>query len=615
MARFRHSRLGAFLVYGFPPGVSLAYLLSVWLGIGNLYVYSFVEALILALWVSLTTGFTRIALRQSSRHKHFARLLALVPAVSYLAFSIVYASAFIGTLGWGRPMTLSLFLSFVPDIFNLASALSVPRFLVLAMLIVPPVLLVSVFQYVVWSHQLESGPSDATVRQKPRWRTPFWKALGVFAWLFVAFWLNIMSDDAGIAFQNPAIEFFCEKRVLPPSPERQYWAKQDVIARQALPRNQVPAVKTVVLFIVDCLRADRLSLYGYQDSADPFIKDFQRSPGFQKIALALSNGDESRGGILSVLTSKNVFAISHMNYSLTDCLVDQGFKAWMFLSGNHTSWYGLHTCYGMQVDRYVDGATVPGPHGVNDDEMLVQQVERLPQNDGSFHFFYFHLMSVHETGYLSDEFRLNGRSNHGPDRNTRAIEYDQRIAQADSIIRRLMTELKKKGYLNDYVGVLTGDHGELLGEKGRYGHGRAMSLPGIHIPMVFFGSKELPRFKQADFGVQIDIAPTLLDIVGLKIPSTWHGSSLLRDSVTPWSYHVGTWNRGEQHGAVVYRDSTRILKYSFGTQQGAKDRDEIYDIVRDPQENENLLSGGQVDESLQEEMRRRAKDFVLNRQL
>jgi arylsulfatase A-like enzyme len=167
--------------------------------------------------------------------------------------------------------------------------------------------------------------------------------------------------------------------------------------------------------------------------------------------------------------------------------------------------------------------------------------------------------------------------------------YDDRILQGDDVLRRIFGILAQKGYLRDYAAVLTGDHGQLLGEHGLFGHGHYTYGEVLHIPMVFFGSRPLPALAQADFANQIDIAPTLADMAGLEIPSSWQGQTLLRPRTNPWSYHY-SFTEPLDWGSVVFDGKGRLLKYARLFAPGALASSErLTDLINDPNEENNLL--------------------------
>ena len=96
--------------------------------------------------------------------------------------------------------------------------------------------------------------------------------------------------------------------------------------------------------------------------------------------------------------------------------------------------------------------------------------------------------------FISPGFRSPSPQNHGPI-DALVNMYDDRILQLDEIMRKTLEKLGQKGYLKDYLAVFTADHGQLLGDHGKYGHGSFPYLNAIHIPVIFFGSNPIPSFS------------------------------------------------------------------------------------------------------------------------
>jgi len=276
------------------------------------------------------------------------------------------------------------------------------------------------------------------------------------------------------------------------------------------------------------------------------------------------------------------------------------------------------------MDVFIDGAVHPGPNGVNDDRMLLDLTEGLNPDDGGRHFICYHLMSVHEAGYVQDTYLqykpiinfasyfFHPDSPDFPREKQGAINmYDDRILQCDAIVGQIMEKLQQKGYLGDYVGAFTADHGQRLGEGGQFGHGRFVSEPILRVPLLFFGSKALPPFPETHFATLWDVAPTLVDLAGLDIPSSWQGQSLLRKRMKPWTYHSSPSSREGNQGAVVYYDQGRILKYSrlLTVKKNSSPMEKVFDLNSDPGEKNDLIQT--IDPALLREMRKKADEHFV----
>ena len=109
-----------------------------------------------------------------------------------------------------------------------------------------------------------------------------------------------------------------------------------------------------------------------------------------------------------------------------------------------------------------------------------------------------------------------------------ARPYDGEIAFADEQVGRLLRFLKEKGIYKNTVIVLCGDHGESLGEHGEKTHGFFIYNATMHVPLII----RLPEISSAPRVVAdpvslVDLMPTVLEALGLEIPSQVQGRSLL----------------------------------------------------------------------------------------
>src|SRR5205823_13058807 len=159
--------------------------------------------------------------------------------------------------------------------------------------------------------------------------------------------------------------------------------------------------------------------------------------------------------------------------------------------------------------------------------------------------------------------------------------YDDKVLQADGIIHQVFDALAGKHYLDNAMVVVTGDHGEGLGER-HWAHGWNLYNEDIRIPMLLY---DVPTTTYPDlaFATQVDIAPTILDRLGLPIPASWEGQSLLAPTRKRFTNHQTYFlpNRF----AVLYRGDDALFKYIATPQYG---KEELYDLTHDLGEDHNL---------------------------
>ena len=89
-------------------------------------------------------------------------------------------------------------------------------------------------------------------------------------------------------------------------------------------------------------------------------------------------------------------------------------------------------------------------------------------------------------------------------------------------------------------------------------------------------------YRNLDVASQIDVAPTILDRLGLPIPPSWDGHSLLRDEPPRFSYlRIATLY------ALIDHTSDRTLKYIYDDR---KKTEQIYDETHDPHEEQDIFA-------------------------
>jgi len=97
--------------------------------------------------------------------------------------------------------------------------------------------------------------------------------------------------------------------------------------------------------------------------------------------------------------------------------------------------------------------------------------------------------------------------------------YDATLRELDDLFADLLTGLGEAGFLDDTIVVLTADHGELIGEHGLLGHQYSLYDPLLRVPLVIHYPAGLePGVSDAPVSA-MDLFPTLLELAGLEAPS------------------------------------------------------------------------------------------------
>ena len=107
--------------------------------------------------------------------------------------------------------------------------------------------------------------------------------------------------------------------------------------------------------------------------------------------------------------------------------------------------------------------------------------------------------------------------------------YDGAIAYMDQCVARVVSALRARGVLDDTLLIITSDHGESFGEHGLIGHQFSVYDNLLHVPLII---RFPPSFQSGTVDKQpvqlVDLLPTILDITGVSGPSRLAGHSLVR---------------------------------------------------------------------------------------
>jgi glucan phosphoethanolaminetransferase (alkaline phosphatase superfamily) len=404
--------------------------------------------------------------------------------------------------------------------------------------------------------------------------------------LTIAFSLSLQ-DRATLFRRDPLVGFFLDEGSLHQFVLSRYsarFAQEGVAARSSYSGNQTFDRRNVVLIVADSLRPDYMQIYGYERPMTPFLDRLRQSGRLSVAKLALATCPDSPCGVSSIMTSKAFGSLVPQNFKLHELLFDRGYAVHFILSGDHREWFDMKSFYGKDLTTYFDGHS-SGEYGMSDDRLIFEGLERVPRFDGTPAFFYFHLMSSHIIGTKFPEFKVYESSNRGifdSDPALRRNHYDNGVLQVDGMIEQIFKRLEEKRYLEDALVVILSDHGEGLGERAGpngFGHRAWLYQPTLRIPLLIY-DRVGERYGNLEFTTHVDVAPTVADRLGLQIPTSWEGRSLLDPAVKPYSYHYLDLR---PYYAVVHPENGAVYKYL--RQSG---REELFELTSDPDERHNL---------------------------
>ncbi len=384
-------------------------------------------------------------------------------------------------------------------------------------------------------------------------------------------------------------------------------------ARRLADRNLRPQRRpTILVFVLDSARARNMSACGYPRPTTPFL-DSLIDRGARTVPYAVANGAMSETGLWSILSSRRVRHHAVNGPRLHDILGAAGFTCRALLSGLHSHSMGLEELYGPDLDQFEDQMI---------DEELLNCVRRVPARQSSNgDFFFFHIMSPHTASGLEapvvwtpsrHRFSRNAGGTVGDDERQPFINhYDNSILQADGYVEQIVGILRDKGYLDDAIVVVTADHGEHVFERtpALVSHGHSLYEDSIRIPLLVWDTTR-PTPETASFADQTDIAPSILDMVGLESPAIWQGTSIFRQPPRRTTHveHVEqTVGTAPVHmEALIARLPTGMYKSIRHRRRGVEVRSETYCLTGDPAEQHDLTGtlapevGDALERSLEE---------------
>lgn len=214
----------------------------------------------------------------------------------------------------------------------------------------------------------------------------------------------------------------------------------------------------------------------------------------------------------------------------------------------------------------------------------------------------------------------------------RLIREMQTISGIDKLLGKLQAHLKQQGVADNTIIVFTSDHGLMHGE---FGLGGKVFLyePSVRIPLIVFDPRtenSVKASKSSELVALVDIAPTLLDLSGVPVPSSMQGKSLrplMQGLPTEWRQEIFLENmmtiqgyprmegvRSHKWKYIRYFDRNNDQHYSDMIDASIKGEqaiyEELFDLENDPDEIHNLIADP-AHASIVEELRQKNGVLVM----
>ena len=408
--------------------------------------------------------------------------------------------------------------------------------------------------------------------------------------------------------------------------------------------SALSGVPNVLLLVLDTVRAQDMSLYGYIRPTTPNIDARARSGvTFNRVVAPSPWTLPSHASLFSGRFHHDIIwkqPIPWAQPTLTETLAQHGYVTGGFAANLYycIEYFGLdrgfqhYEDYPRSWQMIVSASWAPRRIANRvrkflrlEDRDFVRKtaadvnrgfLDWVEQTNGLPFFAFLNYIDAHDPYYPPQPFdrrftepgirarhRLGVTGHRYTGEEVRALRnsYDGAIAYIDHEIGSLLTELERRGVLDNTIVIITSDHGEEFNEHGVMGHSMSLYLPSLNVPLVILSPSRVPRDIRIDQPVSLlDVPATILDLIGLDshnlisgLPLTrlWtEGDSTISSSIIlsealakqdftpPPSYPI---HHGLMRSLVV--DNLHYIQDGLG-------REELFDIVADPWEQVDLAS-------------------------
>jgi arylsulfatase A-like enzyme len=401
--------------------------------------------------------------------------------------------------------------------------------------------------------------------------------------------------------------------------------------------KEIDPPANIIILLVDSLRPDHLSAYGYPLPTSPAIDRLAHEGVLFRNCYAASNWTVPTHASLFT----GLYPSSHGCYSmysaldpavptLAQILAGKGYRTGGFfdnrlLGSRYGLMRGFQTTLGVDNEHKVSLALLRiwerfrGDRSSSKNVLLAagKWIERARSQEQPF-FLFFNFMDVHlpyrpqkpyirdflhnlPTGHVNvelarqfttDEINTKKAANELYPRLTAAdwhwLErfYDSNIRALDDQISLFLAYLKNKGLLANTLVIVTADHGEFFGEGGIGGHLHSSMLDaGLRIPLIFWFPKRLPPGEIIQAVSQVDLFPTILRLAGFTaaIPRAVQGYDLFAPP-------QGRELLAEFWDDILKRFSRAFYSGDFKLVLQGSGQRELYDLKNDPREKKDLAA-------------------------
>ncbi len=382
----------------------------------------------------------------------------------------------------------------------------------------------------------------------------------------------------------------------------------------------------LILFGIDSLRTDHMSLYGYHRLTTPHMDKY--AAGGTVFEQCFSPSIPTTPGYSSMFTGMDTFgtdvvALRHEGplgdhvKTLAEILGEAGYKTTCVgFSGNQAS-RGFQNY--IDFSGWGDFESGRSPKAENLNAVTIPELKRLAGEEEPFFLFLRHMdphspylppRPFERIFYDRDEFDPANKTLEPVmafkpfcdyfaswfppgvrDKDYIIAQYDGAVAYMDACIQNIFTTVQELGIEDETLVVIDSDHGETL-----YDHECWFDHHGLYdctlaVPLIFrFPGKVPAGARLSDYCQLKDVTPTILELLGIRTKIRFNGRSLTPLMMgKPWVQEPEmyitecTWMR--KHG---WRTPEWKLIVALEPDMHFKPSVELYNLIKDPEEHDNV---------------------------
>lgn len=249
----------------------------------------------------------------------------------------------------------------------------------------------------------------------------------------------------------------------------------------------------------------------------------------------------------------------------------------------HLNYWDPHTPYRVPEDYGEPFGNDPLPAWLDDDEVIARHNKKTGPHSAQD-------IAMYGSSGMERFARQPGKVTDRASMRRLIDGYDTAIRYVDDQIARLIDQLKEAGIYDDTAIIISADHGENMGELGIYAEHGTADVGTCRIPLIIKWPGASRGIRNSKFQYNLDLAPTLMELLGGNSQPIWDGQS---------------YARALMDGEDVGRDEVTISQCAHVCQRSVRwenwlymrtyhdgfhlfPQEMLYDLEADPHEQNNL---------------------------